>query len=164
MSRRVISRCCRSGCSSWTVFRPKNISALIAANWGLQLAARTPSSRKNSVFAFTTVTPGPKSSGNFRTAGTARSRSHRRNSGGRSSNSGRAVLPAERRTGNRLQFPQRRRDGQARGADRREQAANQTNDRRPHNAAHEQLRRDFEGERDLAEALEVHRRGVEIVE
>ena len=62
------------------------------------------------------------------------------------------------------QFPQRRRDGQPRGADGREQAANQSNHRGPDHTAREQFRRDFERERNLAEALKVHRRGVKIVE
>ena len=56
-----------------------------------------------------------------------------------------------------LQFPQRRHDGQPRGADGWKQSADQTNYRRPYDAAREQLRRALKRKRDLAEALEIHR-------
>ena len=73
------------------------------------------------------------------------------------------VEPSEYRSA-RLQLPQRRRNRQPRGANRREQPADQSHQQRIDEPQHEQLRRHPERERHLAERLEVHRRRLVAVE
>src|SRR3990170_8550288 len=63
-----------------------------------------------------------------------------------------------------LQLPQRRGNRQARGLDGGQQPADQPHDERVDQPLHEERRRHREGERHLAEGLEVHRRGLIAVE
>src|SRR5438093_11166005 len=63
-----------------------------------------------------------------------------------------------------LRLPQPRGDRQARGADRREQPAQQTDGRSPQDSVEEQFWRYGEGKRDLAPCLKIHRGSAVTVE